>query len=100
MAFKPIRGEDLIPVVADPATAPAVPAAADQTHLVGVRRTEERLSCWGAQIDQQPTTCTVGETQAADVDRRGIVCAHHVSTAQVQARPTQDAQASAEPVDF
>jgi hypothetical protein len=40
---EPVRGEDLVPVVTDAAVGPAVPAAADQAHRVGMGRAEERL---------------------------------------------------------
>jgi hypothetical protein len=51
---QPARGEHLVPVVADPAAGPAVPAAAGQAHRVGVGRCEERLSRGGAPAGQQP----------------------------------------------
>jgi hypothetical protein len=38
-----VRGEHLVPVVADPAAGPAVSAPAGQPHRVAVRRAEERL---------------------------------------------------------
>ena len=47
---QPVRGEHFIPVVADPGAGPAVPAAAGQTHRVGVGRSEERLSRGGAPV--------------------------------------------------
>lgn len=40
---EPLRGEHLVPVVADPAAGPAVSAAAGQPHRVGVGGSEERL---------------------------------------------------------
>lgn len=41
---KTVRGEHLVPVVADPTAGPAKPAAACQTHRVGVGGSEEGLS--------------------------------------------------------
>ena len=74
-AFKPVRGEHLVPVVADPAAGPAIPAAAGQTHRVGVGRSEERLSRGGAPVDQQPATRAVGEAKSSDVHGLGVACA-------------------------
>jgi hypothetical protein len=62
------RCEDLVPVVGDPTTRPAVAAPAGQSHGVGVRRGEQRLGRGRAPVDEQPTTCTVGETEPSDVD--------------------------------
>ena len=73
MPLEPVRGEHLVPVVADPATGPAVASAADQAHRVGVRRSEERLGGGGAPVDEQPTTGAVGEAESAHVDRLGAV---------------------------
>ena len=66
---RPSGGEHLVPVVADPTAGPAVPAAARQTHRVGVGRAEERFGRGGAPVDQQPTARAVGETESSDVDR-------------------------------
>ena len=98
--FKPVRGEHLVPVVADPAAGPAIPAAAGQTHRVGVGRSEERLSRGGAPVEQQPATRAVGEAKPSDVHGLGIVCADDASQAQVQTEAAQDAQASGQPVDL
>ena len=98
--FEPVRGEHLVPVVADPAAGPAIPAAAGQTHRVGVGRSEERLSRGGAPVDQQPATRAVREAEPSDVHGLGIVCADHVSEAQVQTEATQGAQAGGQPVDL
>ena len=95
---KPVRGEDLVPVVADPAAGPAVPPAAGQAHRVGVGRTEERLRRGGAPVDQQPATRAVGKAKPPDVHRLGIVRADDAPEAQVQAEATQDAQPGGEPV--
>ena len=97
---KPVRGEHLVPVVADPAAGPAVPAAAGQAHRVGVGRSEERLSRGGAPVDQQPATRAVGEAKPSDVHRLGVVRADHAPEAQVQAEAAQGAQASGQPVDL
>ena len=100
MPVEPVRGEHLVPVVADPAAGPAVPAAAGQTHRVGVGRSEERLGRGGAPVDQQPTARAVGEAEPSDVHGLGVVRADHVSEAQVQAEAAQGAQASGQPVDL
>ena len=55
---EPVRGEDLVPVVADPAPGPPVAAAARQPHRLGVGRPEERLGRRGAPVDQQPPAGT------------------------------------------
>ena len=73
-ALESVRGEHLVPVVADPAAGPAIPAAADQTHRVGVGRAEERLGRRGAPVDHQPTALAVGQAEAPDVDRLGCPC--------------------------
>ena len=96
----PSGGEHLVPVVADPAAGPAVPAAAGQAHRVGVGRAEERLGRGGAPVEQQPTTRAVGEAEPSDVHGLGVVRADHVSEAQVQTEATQGAQAGGQPVDL
>ena len=96
----PSGGEHLVPVVADPAAGPAVPAAAGQTHRVGVGRAEERLGRGRAPVEQQPATRAVGEAEPADVDGLGVVGADHVPEAQVQTEAPQGAQASGQPVDL
>ena len=98
--FKPVRGEHLVPVVADPAAGPAIPAAAGQAHRVGVGRSEERLGRGGAPVEQQPAARAVREAKPSDVHGLGVVRADHVSQAQVQAEAAQDAQASGQPVDL
>ncbi len=98
--LQPVRGEDLVPVVADPTAGPAVPAAAGQTHRVGVGRREERLGCGGAPVDQELTTRAVGEAEPSDVHRLGAVGADHAAEAHVQAEATQQAQAGGQPVDL
>ena len=100
MPVEPVRGEHLVPVVADPAAGPAVPAAAGQPHRVGVGRAEERLGRGGAPVDQQPATRAVGEAEASDVHGLGVVRADHVPEAQVQAEAAQGAQAGGQPVDL
>ena len=75
----PSGGEHLVPVVADPAAGPAVPAAAGQPHRVGVGRAEERLGRGRAPVDEQPTTGAVGEAEPADVHGLGVVRADHVA---------------------
>ena len=99
-ALEPGRGVHLVPVVADPAAGPAVPAAARQAHRVGVGRPEERLGRGRAPVDQQSPARAVGETEASDVRGLAVVGADHVSEAQVQAEATQGAQASGQPVDL
>ena len=100
MPLEPVRGEHLVPVVADPAAGPAVAAAAGQTHRVGVGRSEERLGGGGAPVDQQPTAGAVGEAESPDVDRLGVVRADDATEAQVQPEPAQRAQPSGQPVDL
>ncbi|MEE2045973.1 MBL fold metallo-hydrolase, partial [Nocardiopsis tropica] len=46
--LEPVGGEHLVPVVADPAAGPPVPAAAGQPHRVGVGGREERFGRRGA----------------------------------------------------
>ncbi len=69
---QPVGGEHLVPVVADPAAGPAIPAAAGQPHRVGVGRAEERLGHRGTPVDQQPAARAVGEAEPSDVDRLGV----------------------------
>ena len=98
--FEPVGGEHLVPVVADPAAGPAVPAAACQAHRVGVGRPEERLGRRRAPVDEQPAALAVREAEASDVHGLGVVGADHVSEAQVQAEAAQGAQAGGQPVDL
>jgi hypothetical protein len=98
--LKPVRGEHLVPVVADPAAGPAIPAAACQTHRVGVGRSEEGLGHGRAPVDQQPTTRAVGEATSSDVHGLGVVRADHASQAQVHTEATQIPQASSQPADL
>jgi len=100
VTLKPVRGEHLVPVVADPAAGPAIPSAAGQTHRVGVGRSEERLSRGGTPVEQQPTTRPVREAKPSDVHGLGGVCADDASEAQIQTEATQGAQASGQPVDL
>lgn len=95
-----VRGEHLVPVVADPAARPAVPAAAGQPHRVGVGGPEERLGRGGPPVDEQPAARAVGEAEPSDVHRLGVVGSDHVPQAQVQAEAAQGAQPGAEPVDL
>ena len=95
---EPALGEDLVPVVADPAPGPPVPAAARQPHRLGVGRPEERLGRRGAPVEQQPPARTVGETQPPDVHRLLVVRGHHVPEAQVETEPAQRAQPGGQPV--
>ncbi len=97
---RPVKGEDLVPVVADPAARPAVPAAARQSHRVRVGRAEERLGGGRTPVEQQPTSGAVREAEPPDVHGIRAVCADHPSEAQVQAEPTQSAQPSGQPVDL
>ena len=98
--FKAVRREHLVPVVADPAAGPAVPAAARQAHRVGVGRSEERLGRGRAPVDQQPAARPVGEAKPSDVHRLGVVCPDDASEAQVQAEATQGTQPGGQPVDL
>ena len=98
--LEPVRGEHLVPVVADPAAGPAVAAAADQAHRVGVGGAEERLGGGGAPVDEQPTAGAVGEAEAADVDRLGAVGADDATEAQVQPEAAQRPQPRGQPVDL
>ncbi len=97
---QPVRGEHLIPVVADPAPGPLVPAAAGQAHRVGVRRAEERLRRGGTPVDQQLAARAVPQAKPSHVHRLGVLRANHVPQAQVQAEPAQGAQPSGQPVDL
>ena len=97
---RPSGGEHLVPVVADPAAGPAVPAAAGQAHRVRVGRPEERLSCGGAPVEQQPAAGPVGEAEPPDVHGLGVVRVDDVPEAQVQTEAAQGPQASAQPVDL
>ena len=98
--LEPVRGEHLVPVVGDPAAGPAVPAAARQTHRVGVGRAEERLGRRGAPVEQQPAARAVGEAEPSDVHGLGVVRADDAPEAQVQAEAAQGAQAGGQPVDL
>ena len=100
VALQAVGGEHLVPVVADPAAGPAVPAAAGQPHRVGVGRAEERLGGGRAPVEQQPATRAVGEAEPADVDGFGVLGADDAAEAQVQPVAAQGAQASGEPVDL
>lgn len=100
MPVESVRGEHLVPVVADPAAGPAIPAAAHQPHRVGVGRGEERFGRGGAPVDQQPTPLAVGEAEAPDVDRLRVVRADDAAEAQVQAETAQGAQPAGQPVDL
>ena len=83
--LEPVPGEHLVPVVADPAAGPAVPAAARQAHRVGVGRAEERLGHGGTPVDQQPASVAVREAKPPDVHGLGAALADDPSEAQVQA---------------
>ena len=100
VSFEPVRGEHLVPVVADPAPGPAVAAAAGQAHRVGVGRAEERFGRGGTPVQQQPAALAVGQAESSDVGRLAIVGADHVAQAQVQAEPAQHPQATGQPVDL
>src|SRR6202008_2349267 len=89
--LKAVRGEHLVPVIVDPAAGPAVPAAACQTHRVGVGRSEERLSGGGTPVDQQLTTRAVPEAESPDIHGLGVVRADDASETQVETEATQGA---------
>ncbi|GGX28604.1 hypothetical protein GCM10010341_57570 [Streptomyces noursei] len=95
-----VGGEHLVPVVADPAAGPAIPAAAGQTHRVGVGRREERCGSRGAPVDQQPTPRAVGEAEPSDVHGLGVVRADDAPQAQIQAEAPQGAQTPGQPLDL
>ena len=97
---RPSGGEHLVPVVADPTARPAIPAAARQTHRVGMRRAEERLRGGRPPVDQQPPTRGVGEPEPPDVHGLRVVDTHDAPEAQVEAEATQGAKASREAVDL
>ena len=97
---EPLGGEDLVPVVGDPATGPPVAAPAGQTHRVAVGRAEERLGRGGAPVEQQPAARAVGETEPPDVDGLAVPGADDVAEAEVQAEAPQGAQAGGQPVDL
>ena len=90
-ALEPVSVVHLVPVVADPAAGPAIPATAREAHRVGVGRSEERLGSGGAPVDQQSPARIVGQTETADVGGLAVVGADHVSEAEVQAEATQGA---------
>ena len=98
--LEPVRGEHLVPVVADPAASPAVSAAADQAHRVGVGRPEERLGRRGAPVDQQPAARPVREAEPPDVHRLGVAFPDDTPEAQVQAEAEQSAQPGRQLVDL
>ena len=98
--FVRVRGEHLVPVVADPTAGPPIPAAACQAHRVGVGRPEERLSRGERQsmssrrpsLSVRPSrpTYTGSELSALTM----------LSEAQVQTEATQGAQAGGQPADL
>ena len=98
---QPVRGEHLVPVVADPAAGPAVPAAAGQAHRVGVGRAEERLGRGGAPVD-----AAAGGPPASVRPSRpmytgsGSSAPDDAPEAQVEAEPAQGAQPGGQPVDL
>ena len=67
MPLEPVGAEHLVPVVADPASGPAVPSAARQAHRVRVRRPEEGFGDGGAPVHQQPASGAIGEAEPAYV---------------------------------
>ena len=98
-AAQPLRGEHLVPVVADPAAGPPVPAPAHQPHRVRVRRPEERLRRGRPPVEQQPTTRAVRQAEPPDVDRLAVG-PDGPPQAQVQAEAPQRPQPRGEPVDL
>ena len=98
---EPVRGEHLVPVVADPAAGPAVPAAARQPHRVGVGRPEERLGRRGAPVD-----AAAGDPSLSVRPSRPTYTGSGSSAptmrpeAQVQAEAAQRAQPGGQPVDL
>ena len=98
--FQPLGAEDLVPVVGDPTTGPAVPAAAGQAHRVGVRRREERLGGRGTPVNQEPTTRGVREAEPSDVRGLGLVRTDHAAEAYVKAEAAPQAQVCGQPVNF
>ena len=95
-----VRGEHLVPVVADSAAGPAVSAAAGQPHRVGVGRSEERFSRGRAPVDEQPTALAVREAKTSDVQGFGVVSTDDASEAQVQTEASQGTQARGQPADL
>ncbi len=100
VALEPVRGEDLVPVVGDPATGPAVAASADQTHRSGVRRAEERCGGGGAPVDQEASAVVAGQAQPSDVHRVVPVVGDHPAEAHVGAEPAEQPQPRGEAVDL
>ena len=101
MPVQPVRGEHLVPVVADPAVGPAVPAAARQPHRVAVGGAEERLGGGGTPVQQQPPAGAVGEAEPSDVHGPlGVVRVDHVPEAEVEAEAAQGAQTGGDAVDL
>ena len=96
----PSGGEHLVPVVADPAAGPAVPAAARQPHRVGVGRAEERLGRRGAPVDSSRRPAPSVRPSRPTYTGSAVVRADHVPEAQVQAEPAQRAQPGGQPVDL
>ena len=63
-------------------------------------RAEERLGGGGTPIDQQLAAGAVREAEPTDVHRLGLIGDDEMSEAEVQAVPTQSAQARGQPVDL
>lgn len=100
MPLEPVRGEDLVPVVAHPAASPAIPAATRQAHGVGVSRSEEGLGRGRTPVDEQSPAPGVREAEPTDVHGLGTAGSHHASEAQVQPEAAQGPQASRQPMDL
>ncbi len=100
VSFERVGAEHLVPVVADPAAGPAVPATARETQRVGVGRREERLGGGGAPVEQQPAAGAVGEAEASHVHGFAAVGGDDAPQAQVQAEAAQGAQAGGQAVDL
>jgi hypothetical protein len=98
--LEPVGGEHLVPVVADPAGGPAVPAPARQAHRVGMGRPEERLGRGERQSSSRRRPVLSGQAGASDVHGLGVVGGDDASQAQVQAEPPQGPEPRGQPVDL
>ncbi len=87
---EPLGGEDLVPVVGDPAVGPAVAAAAGQAQGGGVGGREERFGGRGPPVDEQPATRAVAEAEPTDVHRLAVLGVHPAQ-AEVEAKSAQGA---------
>jgi hypothetical protein len=55
-------------------------------------RGEERFGRRGTPVDQEPTTCAIGEADPTDVRGLGAIGIDHAAEADVQAEAAQNSQ--------